>query len=178
VLQKCHFYFLIDEKHDATFAQMGTQDPVEIQNKRPRSLAHSGVFYSAVFWCAINFLCFASTLIFVSIYVYDPMILGEGEAKPRYVIIAGITISLVTFIIAYIKRRAAKCPLCKGTPLLNTGAQPHHNAISVMPFNHGYTAVLSIVFTQKICCMYCGTKYDLLKTSGKKNRRDFFDEDD
>jgi hypothetical protein len=111
-------------------------------------------------------------------YVYDPEIMGENESKPRYVIIAGIAISLFTFIIGYVKRRAARCPLCKGTPLLNTGAQTHYNSVVFRPLNHGYTAVFSILLTQKVCCMYCGTKYDLLKTSGKKNRRDILDDDD
>jgi hypothetical protein len=150
------------------YPHMGTSDPVEIQNKRPRSMAHTGPFYSAVFWCIVNLLCFASTLVFVVLYVYDPALLGADESKPRLLVVTGIAISLITFVIAYIKRRGAKCPLCKGTPLLNTGASPHYNSISVAPFNHGYTAVLSILFTQKVCCMYCGTKYDLLKPSGKK----------
>jgi hypothetical protein len=163
---------------ETSLSQMGMHDPVEMQNKRPRSMTHSGGYYSAIFWSVLNFLCFASTLIFVALYIYDPAVIGVDESKPRIVIIAGISISLLTFIIAFIKRRSARCPLCKGTPLLNTGAQTHQNAEMFSPFNHGYTAVLSILLTQKVCCMYCGTKYDLLKTSGKKNRRGIFDEDE
>jgi hypothetical protein len=68
------------------------------------------------------------------------------------------------WIIAFFKRRAAHCPLCKGTPLLNSGARPHAKARRFYPFNHGMTATLSIIATQRFCCMYCGSDFDLLKT--------------
>lgn len=84
-----------------------------------------------------------------------------------YAVLIGVTLSLLTLIISFFKRRAARCPLCRGTPLLNSGALAHKKSFCMPPFNHGYTAVLSIVFTQKMSCMYCGTKYDLLKASSK-----------
>lgn len=156
---------------------MGTHDPVVAQNKHPRSMTHSSPYYTAVAWSVLNLLCNAATVIIISLYFYDPSSMGMNSRRPLAIIIGGVSICLLTFVIAFIKRRNAKCPLCKGTPLLNTGARPHVHAVSVTPFNHGYTAVLSILLTQKVCCMYCGTKYDLLKTSGHKRRRDALEEE-
>jgi len=71
-------------------------------------------------------------------------------------------------IISYSRRRAARCPLCIGTPLMNTGALTHKRSTKLAPLNEGYTALLSIAFTQKFRCMYCGTRYDLLKSTHKQ----------
>ena len=60
-------------------------------------------------------------------------------------------------------RRSARCPLCKGTPYLNTGALTHRNATRLFPLNHGTSALLSSLITQRFRCMYCGTRFDLLK---------------
>jgi DNA-directed RNA polymerase subunit RPC12/RpoP len=86
----------------------------------------------------------------------------------RRIIIACIIFSFISFIISFYKRRSARCPLCIGTPLINTGALTHKRSKAIGPFNDGFTAVLSIAFTQKFRCMYCGTRYDLLKTPHRK----------
>jgi hypothetical protein len=80
------------------------------------------------------------------------------------VILSGIGFSIVMWIIAFFKRRDAHCPLCKGTPLINSGALPHSKARRLYPLNHGMSATLSIIATQRFCCMYCGSDFDLLKT--------------
>lgn len=149
---------------------MSTRDPVEIQNKYARSMAHSGSFYAAVVWCVIHFICLAATVAVCLHYIYEPNSSYIKNISPLVVILGTITASVVTFIIAFIKRRLARCPLCKGTPLLNTGALPHANAFCIPPLNHGYTAVISVIVSQKFCCMYCGTKFDLLKPSSSRRR--------
>ena len=73
--------------------------------------------------------------------------------------------SLATWLISYLRRRSARCPLCKGSPLLESGAVKHAKAYRLRPFNHGATAVLGILFLNRFRCMYCGTPYDLLKRS-------------
>jgi transposase-like protein len=60
------------------------------------------------------------------------------------------------------------CPLCKGTPLVETGARLHERA-NGCPLTHGTSTILSILFLQRFRCMYCGTDYDLLKES-KRHR--------
>lgn len=150
---------------------MGTSDPVEVQNKHPRSIAHSGVFYIAIVWFLLHLICLLLTLAIFALYIFEPENSYLKNYRPHVVILSSVATSLITFIIAYIKRRSARCPLCKGTPLVNTWARPHSNAFSIPPLNHGYTAMLSITLTQKFCCMYCGTKFDLLKPTGQKRRR-------
>ena len=61
------------------------------------------------------------------------------------------------------RRRSARCPLCKGSPLYDSGAVKHAKAHRMRPLNHGATAVLSILFLNRFRCMYCGTPYDMLK---------------
>jgi len=69
----------------------------------------------------------------------------------------------LSWVLCFLKRRSARCPLCKGTPFLDTGALTHRKASRLFPLNHGTSAVLSTLFTQRFRCMYCGTRYDLLK---------------
>ncbi|MGL4400565.1 MAG: hypothetical protein ACRCXD_11900, partial [Luteolibacter sp.] len=80
------------------------------------------------------------------------------------VVLLGVGVCVFLWIIAFFKRRTALCPLCRGTPLLNSGALPHSKARRLYPLSHGMTATLSIIATQRFCCMYCGSDFDLLKT--------------
>ncbi|MBC7980220.1 MAG: hypothetical protein H7Y36_06630 [Armatimonadetes bacterium] len=77
---------------------------------------------------------------------------------------ASLVCTAVTWLIAFLKRRNTHCPLCKGTPLINSGALTHQKAFRLYPFNHGVTATLSLIASQKFRCMYCGTNFDILKT--------------
>jgi hypothetical protein len=80
-------------------------------------------------------------------------------------LIGSLGLAVASWILGYFKRRAAMCPLCNGTPLLVSGALPHVKAVRIPPFNHGVSAVLSLVFTQRFTCMYCGCRFDMLKDS-------------
>ena len=64
--------------------------------------------------------------------------------------VAGSMFSAIMWLIAFFKRRAAYCPLCKGTPLINSGALPHSRARRLFPLNHGVTATLSIIATPEV----------------------------
>lgn len=89
-------------------------------------------------------------------------LMAPSELASRF-IVGGLIFSATSWLLTFFKRRAAHCPLCKGTPLVNSGAHTHTKAVRILPFNHGITAVLSIIATQKFRCMYCGSDYDLLK---------------
>ncbi|WP_348223655.1 hypothetical protein [Luteolibacter sp.] len=88
----------------------------------------------------------------------------EPSQLATQVIIGGMVFSALMWVIAFFKRRSAHCPLCKGTPLINSGALAHSRATRIFPFNHGVSATLSIIATQTFRCMYCGSDFDLLKT--------------
>ncbi len=80
------------------------------------------------------------------------------------VFIGCVGITSVFGCLAFFSKRQTHCPLCKGTPLVNSGALAHQKAVRIFPFSHGTTATLSIIATQKFRCMYCGTQFDILKT--------------
>ena len=139
-----------------------------------RSVPHRKPFVHAVFFSAIHYIGVLSVATTLVAFLIQPSKLATR------VLILCLGFSALTWLISYFKRRNAHCPLCKGTPLFNTGALPHKNAVRLFPFNHGVTATLSIIATQKFRCMDCGTCYDLLKTpahlrikTGQENEADY-----
>lgn len=104
------------------------------------------------------------TLAAVVLVFRDP---DGPDAVAAYLACSGLGFSAVTWLIALLKRRAAKCPLCKGTPLINCGALAHSRAKRIYPFNHGVSAVISVIFTRKFRCMYCGSDFALIKTRSR-----------
>jgi hypothetical protein len=136
---------------------------------RYRSVPFRSGFYVATLWTILHLFCVFSTIIAIVMFFLYHQSANFGTFKR--IIIVGAGSSVLTLIISYSKRRAARCPLCIGTPLLNSGALSHKRSVSLGPFNEGFTSVLSIACTQKFRCMYCGTRYDLLKPSRSKLRR-------
>ena len=129
---------------------------------RARSLPHRGPFQIAVGFTVVHYLCLIATITLLVLFARNP------APETAYPVGGGIIASFVTWFIAFFRRRSARCPLCKGTPLLNTRASTHMKARRLPPFNYGTTAVLSIVFAHRFRCMYCGTPYDLLKTPSSR----------
>lgn len=80
-----------------------------------------------------------------------------------YTLIALTGTSLLFWTITVLRRRDARCPLCKGSPYLNSGAHLHKKATKWPILNHGHSNVLRTIFRQNFRCMYCGTPYDFLK---------------
>lgn len=130
---------------------------------RARSLPHRGPFQIAVFFAVIHYLCLIATITLAVLFAMNP------HPDSATLVFSGIGASLFTWFIAFFRRRSAKCPLCKGTPLLNTRASTHSKATRLYPLNHGTTAIVSIVFTQRFRCMYCGTPFDLLKSPSSRH---------
>jgi hypothetical protein len=131
------------------------QDPQRFQ--RARSLPSARPFRVAVFFFAIHCLGLIAALTAMVCLLLEPT-----EMAYRF-LLGGMAFSAITWFIAFFKRRSVHCPLCKGTPLVSTGARTHVRAKRILPFNHGVTATLSILAAQKFRCMYCGSDYDLLK---------------
>lgn len=135
-------------------------------HSRYRSLPYKASFYWAVIWTLMYWCCTAVTITLVVMFIvyYEQ---GNGILYKRPIMLAfGATI--FTMVVSYYQRRTARCPLCIGTPLINTGALTHKRSTKFGPISEGYTSVLSIALTQKFRCMYCGTRYDLLKMSRRK----------
>lgn len=124
---------------------------------RARSLPSSKPFRTAVFFTSIHYLGLVVTITALVCFFLEP------SQDATRIFVGGMVFSAITWLIAFFKRRSTFCPLCKGTPLLNTGARTHVRARRLLPLNHGTTATLSIMTMQKFRCMYCGSDYDLLK---------------
>jgi len=122
-----------------------------------RSLQHRSTFVFAVIWSSIHYLFLLATVTAFVAFILNPTPLATQ------VIVACVILSGLTWWIAFFRRRAAHCPLCKGTPLINSGALTHQKAVRLRPLNHGVTAILSIIATQNFRCMYCGSPFDMLK---------------
>ncbi len=137
---------------------------------RARSLPSSRSFTVAVCFSALHYFCLITTATAFVLFFIEP---SELATK---VIMGGLAFSGVTWLLAFFKRRRALCPLCKGTPLINSGALAHARAVRFMPLNHGVSSTLSIIATQTFRCMYCGSDFDLLKTPS--HRRTPMDEDE
>ena len=124
---------------------------------RARSLPSSRPFSVAAFFSALHYFGLITTATAFVLFLSEPSQLASK------VIVGGLAFSGVTWMIAFFKRRCAYCPLCKGTPMINSGALAHSRASRIYPFNHGVSATLSIIATQTFRCMYCGSDFDLLK---------------
>jgi len=124
---------------------------------RARSLPSSKPFRTAVFFTSIHYLGLVVSVTALACFFLEP------SQEATRILVGGMAFSAFTWLIAFFKRRSTFCPLCKGTPLLNTGAHTHIRARRFLPLNHGTTAIFSIMSTQKFRCMYCGSDYDLLK---------------
>lgn len=147
--------------HDHASSHPRPEPSGKVRVPRARSVPTARPFRVAVFFAALHYLGLIVALTAVVGIILDP-----GESAVR-ILLGGMAFSAVAWLVAFFKRRSAFCPLCKGTPLLNSGARAHQRARRLLPFNHGTTAILSILAVQKFRCMYCGSDFDLLKTPSR-----------
>jgi hypothetical protein len=127
---------------------------------RSRSVPFKKPFILAVFASLLFYLGLIAFVASVFAFSVSPKDLKKGAAD-ILVVVPPVCAGL--WLIAYILRRRALCPLCRSTPLLDTLSSKHEKAYKCKPLNYGTTAILSIVFTQRMRCMHCGTPFDLLK---------------
>lgn len=151
----------------------GSDDPKDLRNMgnrgRARSVPSKQPFLVAVFFTSLYFLGVIATVSSFTLVVARPSKLA------MQVFVGSLAVCAVLWLVAFFKRRSAICPLCKGTPLCNSGARVHGRAVRLFPLNQGMTATLSILATQRFRCMYCGSDYDLLKTpASRRNQRDSY----
>ncbi len=142
---------------DGTSNTIKTSPTAKSKALRARSLPSSRPFSVAAFFSALHYFGLITTATAFVLFLSEPSQLATK------VIVGGLAFSGVTWMIAFFKRRCAHCPLCKGTPMINSGALAHSRATRIYPFNHGVSATLSIIATQTFRCMYCGSDFDMLK---------------
>lgn len=124
-----------------------------------RSLFHKRAFVSASVLALLQYLSLIAAITL-------GFILTQARETPVTIsFISAIGVFVLSWIIGYFHRSSAKCPLCKGTPLLDSAAVKHKNAFKVRPLNYGTTAQVSLLMSHRFRCMYCGTGFDLLRKS-------------
>lgn len=122
--------------------------------KRPIILA---LVLSAIYYLAL--VGAASALVAMAIRP------GKSAA---IVLLAFLGLSGVMWLVSFLKRRGCRCPLCQGTPLVDSGAHRHQKAVRFFPLNHGSSNVVRALLRQHFRCQYCGTPFDLLKAAGSE----------
>lgn len=133
-----------------------------VHASRDRSVPHRQSFVRAVLLSVAHYMGIVASATSLGVFFVNPTPLATK------VFAASVAFTGATWLLAFFKRRHTHCPLCKGTPLINSGALAHQKAVRLFPFNHGVTATLSIIVNQKFRCMYCGTGFDLLKIPSHK----------
>ncbi|MEK7948995.1 hypothetical protein [Luteolibacter soli] len=141
--------------------------PVADSVSRARSIHDKRPFQRAIFFTLLHYLCIIAFITCAVILFLHP----EPMTMAKPLIASAIAVA-VSWLISYLRRRSARCPLCKGSSLLDSGAAKHAKAYRLRPFNYGTTAVLGILFLNRFRCMYCGTPYDLQKRSAVERRRE------
>lgn len=122
-----------------------------------RSLAHKRPFVVAMLLSCLQYLAMlaAATLAFI--------LFQSRSGSVLYGFIAAVLTVMLSWLFAFLQRRGARCPLCKGTPLLDTAASKHRDARRIKPLNYGTSALVGMITSHRFRCMYCGTLFDLLK---------------
>ena len=133
--------------------------PTPDRHQGARSLPYKQPFLRALFFTGLWFL---SLIAFGTLAV---LFLLSGDRSLGVPLIGSMLGSAVLWAIAFPARRSVRCPLCKGTPLSDNRASKHSNARRIFPLNYGMTAILSLFFTMRFRCMFCGNPFDLLKKS-------------
>lgn len=124
---------------------------------RLRSIPYRWPFIKAQIFILANYASAVAVLTCIPILILDPI--------PRNVeiLVACLASYAVTSLVSFLGRRKVLCPLCKGTPLVQSKARIHDKASRIFPFDHGTSTLFRLIFTQTFQCMYCACRFDLLK---------------
>ena len=134
--------------------------------KRARSVPVKGPYIVALVMSA----CFYLALIGTTAALFAFMVLQSKNAA--VLLIAFAASSAFLWFCSFLKRRNCRCPLCKGTPLLDNSAHRHKKALRFYPLNHGTSNVVRALVRQHFRCQYCGTPFDLLKPVSRRHVRE------
>ena len=138
---------------------MPESDSPSLFSSSARSLPHRRPYLRAVFFTLLHYVTFFGALALAW------LLYRERDHTILVPFVAGGCAVPVTWTLSHLARRYARCPLCQGTPLLDSSAAKHRKALRLGPLNYGTSAVLHLALTRRFRCMYCGTPYNLRKKS-------------
>ncbi|NNC87421.1 MAG: hypothetical protein HKN82_03045 [Akkermansiaceae bacterium] len=131
---------------------------------RARSVPNRRPFVGALLFSVVFYLSLVATVG----SLFAVILLATKASAIAFGVCIGINV--FTWLISYLKRRGASCPLCKGTPYVDTGAHKHIKAERLFPLNYGTSNLLRSLFVQRFRCPYCGTPFDMLKKVDRQLR--------
>jgi len=133
--------------------------------QRARSIPYKRPFVRAIVISAMYFLALIGAIAALFCFFAQPV------AHTGIVMAGFATSSLVLWLLGLAARRHAHCPLCRGTPFLDSAAHAHVKAVRFYPLNHGISNLIRAIASQRFRCQFCGTTFDLLKSSARHRLR-------
>ncbi|MGJ8723907.1 MAG: hypothetical protein ACSHYB_05065 [Roseibacillus sp.] len=127
--------------------------------QRARSLPHKHFYRVSLCWAVVLY-----TLVLCIIAAGIGFALVDNVSN-GYLLVALVLSALLVWVFSFFSRKKATCPLCKGTPFLDSRASKHVKAVRILPFNYGTTNILRALVTRRFRCHFCGTPFDMLKTN-------------
>ena len=127
--------------------------------KRARSVPYKTPYVVAIVATA----CFYLVLIGLAAALFS--FFANPDRLAGLLLAIMIVSTVITWLASYLSRRQAFCPLCKGTPFLDSSAHCHEKAFRFFPLNYGSSNSIRSIACQHFRCQFCGTPFDLLKES-------------
>ncbi|MDQ8191183.1 hypothetical protein [Roseibacillus persicicus] len=134
--------------------------------QRARSLPHKLHYHASLCWAVLFYMLLSFIAAAGVGFALD------GNEKNAYLLIALTFLAIPVWLLGYLSRRKATCPLCKGTPLLDSQASKHVKAFRLFPLNYGNTNIVRAITTRRIRCHFCGTPFDMLKNNLQPNQEE------
>lgn len=136
--------------------------------QRSRSLPHKHHYWTSLAWAVVFYL------LLVAILTAGIGLALNDRQENAFLLLGLIFATIPVWVFGFLARKRASCPLCKGTPLLDSQASKHIKAFRILPLNYGTTNILRALITRRIRCHFCGTPFDMLKNnlSPKNSNKD------
>jgi hypothetical protein len=126
-------------------------------HQRARAVPGKRPFILAVLASACFYLALVGTTAALFALMVNP---GRNSAA---LLIGFAGFSALLWMISFLMRRRCPCPLCLGTPFVDSSSVRHRKAVRIFPLTYGTSNVIRALVRQHFRCQCCGTPFDLLK---------------
>lgn len=123
--------------------------------RRPRSFHRSW----RLWW--VSLLHLLSWLSMAGFIGFGIALAVTGERQHGLWSLLLLLVFVITRTMAFLFSRHLFCPLCMGRVMGSVRCHKHAKAQRIPPLSYRATAVLAVLFTLSLRCMYCGTRFRL-----------------
>ena len=131
---------------------------------RFRSVPYRPPFIWAAIFALVNYCAALAIVITLVVFIIRP------THYSMTVLVGSVVFYAITSVISFLRRRNVFCPLCRGAPLVNSHARVNAKATRIGPLGYGTSATLTLLFTQTFRCIYCGERFNILKSRSHRRR--------